>query len=134
MLFDMKSLPENFKCCRSSDLFGRFFLLTSTLYLSFLHLNFTITDSFFFIWWQAYKLSGLTSCMVRESVLQMFNLSSSSLIDGGTGFTSTDSCQWYWALITVFFSNWTTLLVSNQLQFLVTTKSDETSSNQGWKN
>ena len=105
MLSDMKSLPENFSWRRSSDLFRRFFRLTSTFCLSFLHLNFTITDSFFFKWWQACKLSGLTSCPVKESAWQMFSSSSSSLIDGGTGFTSTDSHWWYWALVIAFLSN-----------------------------
>ena len=124
ILSDMKSLPENFSWCRSSDLFQRFFLLTRTL-----HLNFTVTDSFFLRQWQVCKLSGLTSCLVRESGLQMFSLSSSSLIDGGTGFTSTNSHQWYGALVTAFLSNWTTLLVSNLLQFLVIAKSEETTSN-----
>ena len=61
--------------------------------LSFLHLNFTIANSFFFKRWQACKSSGLTLCLVNESALQMFSSSSSSLIDGGTGFTSNDSRQ-----------------------------------------
>ena len=60
-----ESLPENFSWHRSSDLFWRFFQLTSTFCLSFLHLNFPIIDFFFFKQWQACK--------------------SSSLIDGGTG-------------------------------------------------
>ena len=106
MLSDMKSLPENLSWRRSSDLFRRFFRLISTLCLCFLHLNFTITDSFFFERWQACKWFGLTSCPVKESALQMFSSSSSSLIDGGTGFTSTNSCRWYWALVTAFLSNW----------------------------
>ena len=76
-----EELTKNFSWCRSSDLFQRFFQLTSTFCLSFLHLNFTITDSFFFIQWQACKLFGLTSC----PAWQMFSLSSSSLIDGGIG-------------------------------------------------
>ena len=125
MLSNMQSLPENFSWCRSSDLFWWFFQLTRTLHLSFLHSNFTITNSFFFRWWQACKSSGLTSCLVRESALQMFSSSSLSLIDGGTGFTSTYSCQWYWA----FLSNWTTPSVSNLLQFLVMAKCEETTSN-----
>ena len=139
MLSDMNSLRENLSWCRSSDLFQRFFLLTSMLRLSFLHLNFTITDSFFFKRWQACKSSGLTSCPVKESTLQMFTSSSSSLIDGGTGFTSTDSHRfspilansrrWYWAFVTAFLSNWTTLSVNNLLQFLAIAKSDETTSN-----
>ena len=129
MLSDMKSLPENFSRCRSSDLFKRIFRLISTFCLSFLHLNFTITDSFFFKRWRACKLFGLTSCPVKESDLQMFSSSSSSLIDEGIGFTSTDSRRWYWALVTAFLSNWTTFSVSNLLQFLVIAKSDETTSN-----
>ena len=72
MLSNMKSLPENLSWRRSSDLFPRFFLLTSTFRLSFLHLNFTITDSFFFKRWQTCKSSGLTSCSLKESALQMF--------------------------------------------------------------
>ena len=114
MLSDMKSLPENLSGCRSSDLFRRFFLLTS------------ITDSFFFKWWQACKSSGLTSCPVKESALQMLILSSSSLIDGGTGFTSTNSRSWYWAFVNAFLSNWTTLSVNNLLQFFAIADSDET--------
>ena len=129
MLSDMKSLPENLSWRRSSDLFRRFFLLTITLRLSFLHLNFTITNSFFFKRWQACKSSGLTSCPVKESALQMFISSSSALIDGWTGFTSTDSRRWYWAFVTAFLSNWTTLSVNNLLQFLAIAKSDETTSN-----
>ena len=126
MLSDMKSLPENLSWHRSSDLFQRFFLLTSMLRLSFLHLSFTIIDSFFFKQWQAFKSSGLTSCPVNESALQMLILSFSSLIDGGTGFTSTDSCSWYWAFVNAFLSNWTTLSVNNLLQCLVMAESDET--------
>ena len=59
---DMKSLPENFSWYRSSDLFWRFFLVTITLCLSLLNLNFTITDSVFFKRWQACSSPGLTSC------------------------------------------------------------------------
>ena len=129
LLSNMKSLPENFSWPRCSDLFRGFFLLTRTLRLIFQHLNFTITDSFFFRRWQACKSSDLTSCPVRESALQMFSSSSSSLIDGGTGFISTNSRRWYWALVTAFLSNWTTLLVCNLLQFFVMTKSEETTSN-----
>ena len=81
MLSDMKSLPENFSWRRSSDLFWRFFWLTSTFCLSFLHLNFTITDSFFFQT-MANLLSlvkscwGLTSCPIKESASQMLSSSS----------------------------------------------------------
>ena len=77
MLFDTKSLPENFSWRRSSNLFRRFFLSTSIQLLYILHLNFTVTVSFFFKRWQAYKSPGLTSCLIQESALQMFSSSSS---------------------------------------------------------
>ena len=129
-LSNMKSLPENFSWRRSLDLFQRFFRLASTFCLSFLlHLNFKITDSFFFKRWQACKSFGLPSCWVKKSASQMFSSSSSSLIDGGIGFTSTDSRRWYWALVTAFLSSWITLSVGNLMQFLVMSKSDETTSN-----
>ena len=128
MLSEIKSLPENLSWRRSSDLFWTFCWLTSTFCLSFLHLNFSITNSFFFKRWQACKSFGLTSCPVKESALQMLNSSSSSLIDGGTGFTSTESRQWYWTLVTAFLSDWTTLSVCNLLQFLLMAKSDEKAS------
>ena len=73
MLSDMKNLPGNFSWRKSSDLFWRFFLLTRTLHLSFLHLNFTTADSFFFWWSQVCKSSRLTLRPVRESALQMFS-------------------------------------------------------------
>ena len=57
ILSGMKSLPESFGWHWSLDLFQKFFLLTSTLCLSFLHLNFTITNTFFFKRWQAFKSS-----------------------------------------------------------------------------
>ena len=126
MLSHKKSLPEYLSWRRSSDLFRGFFLLTSTLRLSFLHLHFIVTDSFFFKRWQACKSSGLTLYPVKQSALQMFTSSSSSLIDGGTGFTSTDSRRWYWAFVTAFHSNRATLSVNNLLQFLAIAKSDET--------
>ena len=129
MFSNMKSLPENFSCRRSSDLFRRFFRLTSTFCLIFLNLNFTISHSFFFKRWQACKSFGLTSCPIKHSALQMFGSNCSSLIHLGRGFTSTDSHQWYWDLVTALLSNWTTLLVNNLLQFLVMAKSDETTSN-----
>ena len=124
-----RAYQKSLACVDLQIYFGNFFRWTSTFCLSFLHLNFTITDSFFFKQRQACKLFALTSCLVKESDLQMFSSSPSSLIDGGTGFTSIDSHRWYWTLVTAFLSNWTTLLVSNLLQFLVMAKSDETTSN-----
>ena len=45
-------------------------------------------------------------------------------IDPGTGFISSDSRRWYWALLTAFLSNWTILSVSKRLQFLLTVSSE----------
>ena len=123
--YEELTLPENFNWHRSSDLFWRFFLLTRTLCSSLLNLNFTITDSFLYKRWQACRSSGLTLCPVKKSALQMFTLSSSSLIDGGTGFIFTDSCQWYWAFVTTSLSNWTTIVFNNLLQFLTLANSDK---------
>ena len=47
MLSEMKSLPEKFSWVRTSDLLWRFFLLIRMLRFCFLHLNLTITVSFF---------------------------------------------------------------------------------------
>ena len=127
-LFDTRSLPVNLSWLRSSDLFWKIFLSTRTLCLCFLHLNFTITVSCSFKRWQACRPSGLTSCPVKESALQVFSSSYSSLIDVGTGFTFTDSRQWHQALVTTFFSDWITLSVSNLLQFFVIAKSEEKTS------
>ena len=129
ILSNMKNLPQNLSWHRCSDIFRWFFLLTTTPRLSFLNLNFAITDSFLLKRRQACKWSGITSCLGKEITLQMFSLSSSSMIDWVAGFTSTDSRRWSWALVTAFFSNWTILSVNNLFQFLVLAKSDETFSN-----
>lgn len=84
---------------------------------------------FFFKRWQTCESSCLTSCPVEESVLQMLSSSSSSLIDAGTRFTSTNSSRWYRVLVTVFLSNWITLSTSNLLQFFVIAKSQKRNSN-----
>ena len=47
MLSKTKSLPEKFSSVRTSDLIRRFFLLIRMLRFCFLHLNLTITVSFF---------------------------------------------------------------------------------------
>ena len=126
MLSDRKSLPKNFSQRSFSDLFRIYSLLFNALQLTFLRLNFTITNYFFFKRWQACKSPGLTLCLVKESALQIFSLSFSSLIDGEVGFTSTDSRR---ALVTAFLSDWTTLSISNLLEFFVIATSDERISN-----
>ena len=127
MLSNMKDFPENFSWCRSSDLFRRFFWLTSTFCLSFLHLNFTITDFFLFKQWQAGKWSSLTSCLVKESAWQMFSSSSSSLMEG-QGLPPLILADYTEHLVTAFLSIWTTLSVNSLLQFLAMANSDETTS------
>ena len=47
MLSETNSLPEKFCSVRTSDLLRRFFLLIRMLRFCFLHLNLTITVSFF---------------------------------------------------------------------------------------
>ena len=93
-----------------------------SLHFCFLHL--TITVSFFFKGWHAWRSSGFTSWLVRDNALQMLFSRTSSPTDAGTGFISSDSRQWYWALLTAFLSNWTILSVSKRLQFLLTVSSE----------
>ena len=51
-------------------------------------------------------LLGLTSWPVRESALQMLLSRILLLIDVGTGSLSSDSQQWYFAMLMAFSSNW----------------------------
>ena len=124
MLYETKSLPEKVSWVRTSDLLQRFILLIRMLHFCFLHLNLTITVFFFFKQWHAWKSSGFTSWSVRDNALQMLFSRTSSLIDAETEFISSDSQQWYWALLTAFLSNWTILSVSKRLQFLLTASSE----------
>ena len=124
MLSETKSLPEKFSWVRTSDLLRKFFLLIRMLRFCFLHLNLTITVSFFFKRWHGWRSSGFTSWPVRDNALQTLFSRTSSLIDAGTGFISSDSRRWYWALLTAFLSNWTILSVSKRLQFLLTVSSE----------
>ena len=71
------------------------------------------------------KIIGVTSWVVRDNALQMLLLRASLPVVAGTGFISTDSWQWYWAMLTAFLSNWTILSLSNQSQFLQTVSSEE---------
>ena len=119
MLSEMKSLPEKLSWVRTSDLLQRFFL-----YFCFLHLNLAITKSLFFRQWHALRSSGFTSWLVRDNALQMLFSRTSSPVDVGTGFISSDSQWWYWALLTAFLSNWTILSVRKRLQFLLTVSSE----------
>ena len=126
MLSEMKSLPETLSLVRISDLLQRFFLLIRMIHFCFLHLNWTITVSFFFQWWHAWRSSGFTSWLVRDNALQtLLTRTSSSPTDAGTGFISSDSRWWYWALLTVFLSNWTIISLSKRLQFLLTVSPEE---------
>ena len=125
MLSEKKNLPEKLSSVRSSDLLRRLFLLIRMLRFCFLHLNLTIIVSFFFKWWHVWRSSGFIWWPVRDNALQMLPSRTSSPIVAGTGFISSDSQRWYWALLTPFLSNWTILSQSNQLQFLLTVSSEE---------
>ena len=120
MLSEMKSLPEKFSWVRTSDLLWRFFLLIRMLRFCFLHLNLTITVSFFS---NGDMLEDLQASF-RDNALQTLFSRTSLPIDAGTGFISCDSRWWYWALLTAFLSNWTILSVSKRLQFLLTVSSE----------
>ena len=90
----------------------------------FLHLNLTITASFFFKQWHAWRSSGFISWPVRDNGLQTLFSRTSSPIDTGTGFIFSDSRRWYWVLLTPFLSNWTILSDSKRLQFLLAVGSE----------
>ena len=124
MLSEKNSLPEKFSWVRTSNLTRRFFLLIRMLRFCFLSLNLTITPPFFFKRCDAWRSSGLTLWPVRHNALQTLFWRTSSPIDAGTGFISSDSRWWYWALLTAFLSNWTILSVSKRLQFLLTVSSE----------
>ena len=125
MLSNMKSLPEIFSLCRSSDLFRRFFPVNK--YFLFKFPAFKFHNNRFFLLQTMASLQvvwfNLMSCLAN---VQFELLITNWWRDRDT---SMDSCRWYWTSVTAFLSNWTTLLVSNLLQFLVMAKSDETTSN-----
>ena len=125
MLSITKSLPAKLSWVRTSDILQKFFLLIRMLCFCFLHLNVTITMSFFFKWWHAWRSSGFTSWPVRVSALQMLFSRTSSPIDAGTGFIYSDLWRRYWILLTMFLSNWTILSLNKRLQFLLTVSSEE---------
>ena len=109
---------------RTPDLLWGFFLLIKMLCFCFLHLNLTITVPCFFRWWHAGRSSGFTSWSVGHDALQM-PLSRLSTIDAGTGLIFKNSQRWYWALLTVFLSNWAILSLNKWLQSLLTVSSEE---------
>ena len=124
MLSEKNSLPETFSWVRTSNLIQRFFLLIRMLLFCFLSLNLTITHSFFFKRWHAWRSSGFTLWPVRDNALQTPFSRTSSLIDAGTGFISSDTRRWYWALLTAFLSSWIIPSVSKWLQYLLTASSE----------
>ena len=125
MLSKTKSLPEKFSWVRTYIWFitevlpfakdATFLLPTS---------KFSYYSVLFFKRWHAWRSLGFTSWPVRDNVLQTLFSRTSSPIDAGTGFISSDSRRWYWALLTAFLSNWTILSVSKRLQFLLTVSSE----------
>ena len=99
-------------------------------FIWFLHLNLTITVSFFLKRWHVWRSSGFTSWSVRDSAFQTLLLGTSWSFDAGTRFISSDSRRWYWAFLTAFLSNWTILSLKKQLQILLTDSSQERISNR----
>ena len=90
-----------------------------------LSLNLTISLSRFHIRWHAWRTSGIVSWPVKA--LQIAS-SRKLWISWSTGFSSTVCLLWYSTLLTVFSSNWAMWEYSWELHFLVTTKSDWSSS------
>ena len=105
-------------------LLQRLFLFVRMLRFCFLQLNLTISV-LFLQQWHAQRSSGFTSWLVSKNVLQMLLSRTSLPIVAGTGFISSDSWPWYWALLAAFLSNWTILSLSNWLQFLLTVSPEE---------
>ena len=106
MLSKTKSLPERFSWVRKYIWFitevlpfakdATFLLPTS---------KFSCYSVLFFKRWHAWRSLGFTSWPVRDNVLQTLFSRTSSPIDAGTGFISSDWQRWYWALRTAFLSN-----------------------------
>ena len=69
--------------------------------------------------------SSLTFCAIKESVLQILTSRSSSLINAGTAFNSSDLWRRFCALLTTFYSNWLIFSLNKWLQFLVKSISQE---------
>ena len=116
---------------RKFKLSGNIWFIVEALFVTndpafcFLHLNLTITVSFFFKWWHASRFSSLTSWPVSEKALQMLPSRTPLPIDVETRFISNDSRRWYCAFLTAFLSNWTILSLNKRLQFFVADSSEE---------
>ena len=114
MLTETKSLLEKLSWARPSDLLWWFFLLIRMLCLCFLHLNLIITVLFL---QTVTCLKIIRFHLVRDNALQTLLSRTSSSIEAGTGFISSDLRRWYCALLTAFLSNWTILSFSKGLKF-----------------
>ena len=125
MLFETKSLPEKLSWVRTSDLLWRFYPLIRMLQFCFLHLNSTITVSLFFKRWHTWRSLGFTSWLFKDNALETLLSRTSSPINAGTWFISSDSWRWYWALLMVFLPNETILSLNKWLHFLLTLSSEE---------
>ena len=112
------------KCKLSESIWFIAEVFSVTKDAAFLSLKLTITVSYFFKWWHAWRSLGLPSWTVRESALQMLLSKISLLIDIRIGLFSSDS-RWYSSLLTVFLSNLTIVSLNKLLQFLVTNSSEE---------
>ena len=128
MLSLTKSLPKNFKLVSYWDLVPILLRLYINDCFWLQHLNFTITLSDLFIWWQACKSSGTTLTPVSDSALQILSSKTASWISAGTGFNSIVSCLVYWELVTVLHSNWIILVSRREWQLLHCCNSEQSSS------
>ena len=124
---------ENF--IRELKLWERIWLIAEVLPVnkdsSFLFCTYKINNESPFFFSNDDMLGGHLDWHREQSVrvLYIYWLQCPLLIDVGTGFNNSDSWRWYWALLTAFLSNWTIFSVNRQLQFLVTTSSEERISN-----
>ena len=119
ILSEVRSLRKKLSWLTISNLLQRFFLLIKMLCFCFLYLNLTIIVSFFFKWWHVWK------SLVSLNTLEMLFSRTSSPVDVGMGFISSNSWGWNCAVLTRFLSNWTIFSLSRQLQFLLTDSSEE---------
>ena len=118
MLSETKILPEKFSRVKTSDLSDVLSLIIEVRRF------FLVLPVVFFKLWHAWRSSGFTWWLVRDNALQTLFSRTLSPIDTGTGFISSGSWWWYWALLTAFLSHWTIYSVSKQLRFLLTVSSE----------
>ena len=100
------NLPENFNGVRSRLLYCKVFRFARTRCFCFLHLNFMITPSFFFMrWQQACRQSGCNDIPVSDTSWHTDCSRTSSAISDGTGLISRVSLLLYLAVFSLLRFN-----------------------------